>query len=789
MKRFTRLAIRWLMILALIVLVAGFAAPYVDAGAFRGRVQAALESALGRHVQMGDVHYSLFNGPGFEVENVLIADEPQAGIEPFAAVGSLQARIRLASLFGGKLAFSTLRLEDPTVNLVRPGGDTWNIQPFIARMIATHGGAGGDFPDIEVRSGRLNFKFGDTKSVFYVSDADLDVYPRSSGELVVKFAGTPARTDRGPHGIGIVSGRGTLRVGKRGEDQISMTLDMDRTPIPELGHLLGSPDSGVHGAVTAQAHVSGAVTHPSITGDLTIDDVHRWDLSSPSSGETWTVAWGGALDLRAQHIELWTQPPTGQAATVAVKATVSDYLSTPNWDVAVALNDLPASSLLGTARRLGLPLPDAVTLQGKVSGAIGYSRDHGLTGQFSLADSSIAVPNVGSARMDHADATVSGPQVAFGPATVSLDNGQSADISAIWDSSSPAVSVDVNTRGVSIAQLRSAAASFLGNGSVPLLDAATGGVLRGSLRYRQQGDDPGAWTGEYAVQNTVFTVDGLAAPLQVASATIATGPNELAVTKLRARAGKIDFDADFRSAARPAGPARLRLAIGNADLAELERLLKPTLQSPETLLTRLRLRRAAAPAWLRERNIAGTVQVRSLMFGQIDLGSLSGQMRWTGAAVAFQNLAWSLGDATGACDLTVTLSGPLPRYRLAGRLDEIAWREGGLSVEGTLDTSGAGADLLANARMEGTFTAHNATVAPEATFDEISGSYRFLASATPRLTLEKLEAHRKRDTMTGLGFSQPDGRIALDLASGHKQIRYIAAGLALPAPAAAPEPR
>jgi len=787
MKRWIRLTVRWILIIALIVLAAGFAAPYVDAGAFRSRVQAALESALGRHVQMGDVHYNLFNGPGFQVDNVLIEDEPQAGIEPFAAVSSLQASIRLRSLFGGKLAFSTLRLDEPTVNLVRPGGDTWNIQPFVARMLAGHGASSGSFPDIQVRSGRLNFKFGETKSVFYISNADLDVYPRSSGELIVKFEGTPARTDRSPHGVGVVSCRGTMRVGG-GEDQIALTLGLGRTPIPELGHLFGKPDSGIHGTVTAQAHLSGAVTHPSIAGDLTIEDVHRWDLSAPASGEAWTVAWAGRLDLRSQHIELWTLPPAGQPATVAVKAAVSDYLSTPNWDISVALNGLPASSLLGAARHMGLPLPDSVTVEGAVSGALADSRDQGLSGQFALADASIALSGVGSARMEHADVKVSGEQLAFGPATVALDNGQSADISANWDAAAPAVTVDVETRGVSIAQLHASASALLGNGSVPLLDAATGGVLRGSLRYEQKGDDLGAWTGQYAVQNTVFTVDGLAVPLQVASASIATGPDELSVTKLHGLAGKIDFDADYHSASRPAAPARLRLAVGNATLDEIERVLIPTLRRQETLLTRLRLRRAAAPAWLRERNIAGTLQVSSLAFGETDLGSLSGQLRWTGTDVSLKDLAWSLDDATGTCALTVTLSGAAPRYHLTGRLDDIAWRDGALTVEGILDTSGTGGDLLDNARMEGSFAAHDATVAPDATFDEISGGFHFLASATPRLTLEKLEARHKRDTMTGLGFSQPDGRIALDLASGHKQIRYVAAGLALASPPAV-EPR
>jgi hypothetical protein len=782
-----RLIVRGVALFVLVVLVAGFAAPYIDAGAFRARVQVALESALGRPVHIGDVHYSLFTGPGFQVDNVLIDDEPRAGIEPFVHVASLKASIRLASLFGGKLAFSTLRLDEPTVNLVRPDSDVWNIQPLVAHMLAGPG-PHESVPDIEVRSGRLNFKFGDTKSVFYISDADVDVYPRSTGELIVKFEGAPARTDRGARVFGILSGQGAVRMGSGSENQIAMTLDMERTSITELGHLLGLPDSGVHGTVMARAHLSGAVTHPSVTGDLTIEDVHRWDLTTPANGEAWTVAWRGEVDLRNQRIEMETEAPPNQTAPVGVKVTGSDYLSAPKWEVEATLNGLPAASLLGTARHMGLPLPEAVTVQGTVNGALNYSAQQGLTGQLGLADASITVPTAGSARMEHAQAVVSGGQIAFGPATVTLDDGQSADVSATWDSVAPAVKVGVESRGVGIARLRDAAAALLGNGSVPLLDAATGGVMRGQLQYEQKGDEPGTWSGQYTVQNTQFDVDGLAAPLRVISASIATGADALAVTKLRGRVGKIEFDADYRSAgaARPSAPAHLRLAIGEANLGELQRVLMPSLRQPESLLTRLRLQRAVAPDWLKERNIDGTVQVKSLALGDTVLGSVGGGLRWSGTSVTLHDLTWALGTATGTGEVTVALGGPDPKYHLSGRLEDIDWRDGGLDVEGTLDASGVGLDLLANARMEGTFTARDATLAPDVTFDEISGNYHFTAAAVPRLTLEKVQARQERDTLIGQGFSQADGRIALDLTSGRRQIRYIAAGLALASATAEP---
>src|SRR5580658_8911401 len=124
---------RWLGIAMLLVVLVGLAAPRVSANRFRPRIEAALEAALNRPVTLGAVHLNLFTGPGFTVDDVLIDDDPAAGIEPFAHVEHMQARIRWASLFSGQLAFSSLRLDTPSVNVVKMPSGPWNIQPLLDR--------------------------------------------------------------------------------------------------------------------------------------------------------------------------------------------------------------------------------------------------------------------------------------------------------------------------------------------------------------------------------------------------------------------------------------------------------------------------------------------------------------------------------------------------------------------------------------------------------------------------------------------------------------------------------
>jgi len=81
---------RTLVIVIAVVIVIGLLAPHWRADRLRPPIQAALESALGRPVHIGAVHLNLFTGPGFTVDDVVIDDDPAAGIEPQVTVLSVE---------------------------------------------------------------------------------------------------------------------------------------------------------------------------------------------------------------------------------------------------------------------------------------------------------------------------------------------------------------------------------------------------------------------------------------------------------------------------------------------------------------------------------------------------------------------------------------------------------------------------------------------------------------------------------------------------------------------------
>src|SRR5882724_3194138 len=74
-------------VLALLI-VAGLVVPLLNADRYGQRLKSSLERSLGRQVEIGKVHFSLFPTPAFSVERsdsgpgIVIHEDPSIGIEP-----------------------------------------------------------------------------------------------------------------------------------------------------------------------------------------------------------------------------------------------------------------------------------------------------------------------------------------------------------------------------------------------------------------------------------------------------------------------------------------------------------------------------------------------------------------------------------------------------------------------------------------------------------------------------------------------------------------------------------
>src|SRR5579863_1181147 len=80
------------------------------ASRLKSRIAASIGAGLARPVEIGSVHLRLLPRPGFDLENLVVYDDPAFGPEPMLRASEVTASLRLISLVRGKLEISTLEL-------------------------------------------------------------------------------------------------------------------------------------------------------------------------------------------------------------------------------------------------------------------------------------------------------------------------------------------------------------------------------------------------------------------------------------------------------------------------------------------------------------------------------------------------------------------------------------------------------------------------------------------------------------------------------------------------------
>lgn len=117
-----------IVVVVLVVILAAVVVPFfVDANAYRGKIEAVLTSKLGRDVKLGNLHLRLvpFN---FKADSITIAEDPRFPTgHPFAQSGEISVSPKLGPLLHKDVQITSLELRRPQVELVRNAQGTWNF--------------------------------------------------------------------------------------------------------------------------------------------------------------------------------------------------------------------------------------------------------------------------------------------------------------------------------------------------------------------------------------------------------------------------------------------------------------------------------------------------------------------------------------------------------------------------------------------------------------------------------------------------------------------------------------
>jgi hypothetical protein len=251
------------------------------------RLTARLESVFGRSVEVSRYDFSLWGGPTLEAQSVTFGEDPRFGHEYFLRADSLTVRLRWQSVFRGHMELGAIALEHPSLNLVRNEEGDWNVAEWLPKSPAAAAPSSSSLPApavrfgrIDVTSGRINFKRGDEKLPFALTDVNGYMEPDRSGRWTLNLEAVPARA------AVLLQQAGTIRVsghvGGTSSRLRPAVLDLawDGASLSDLLHLAHGYDFGVRGDL-------GLVVHAETDGDnwvlqsrAELRGLHRWDFAA-----------------------------------------------------------------------------------------------------------------------------------------------------------------------------------------------------------------------------------------------------------------------------------------------------------------------------------------------------------------------------------------------------------------------------------------------------------------------------------------------------------------------------
>src|SRR5580700_324122 len=348
----------------------------------KARIANSISRAVARPVEIGAVHLRFLPQPGFDLENLVIYEDPAFGAEPMLRAPEVMAVVRLTSLLRARLDVSRLELTEPSLNLVRRADGRWNWEALLERTERTplaptaksKSEARPGFPYIEASSGRINFKAGQEKKPYALLNADFALWQESENTWGARLKAEPLRTDMNLSDTGLLRMNGIWqRAGSLRETPLQFSLEWDRAQLGQLTKLVSGNDKGWRGEVRLNATLSGAPAAMRVTADTSIQDFHRYDILS-----------GDGLRLTA-HCDGSYSSAEGVVHAILCTAPVGDGVITLRGDaglrgvhkvdLALSVESVPVSAVAQLARRAKKNLPADLVSSGSVQGNFTVKED------------------------------------------------------------------------------------------------------------------------------------------------------------------------------------------------------------------------------------------------------------------------------------------------------------------------------------------------------------------------------------------------------------------------------
>jgi len=377
--------------------------------ALRSRISGSIGRALGRRVELDNVRLRFFPRPGFDLEGLVIYDDPAFSAEPMIRAQDVSAAIRLRSLLRGRLEIATLSASEPSINLVRSGEGRWNLASLIERNAQIPAAPTAKaayerrpaFPYLEATGARINFKIGQIKKSYALMDADVALWQDSENSWGARLKAAPVRTDFNLTDTGLVEiDAKWQRAPSARATPLQMAVRWQKGQLGQITKLLSGRDRGWRGEVTFTANLSGTPEALKIESQTAIEEFHRYDIVGNENLRL-TARCSGRYDwVTATLTGLGCESPvaTGKLRLTGNFALASQRLSDhqsdfpndgpkdfpsyfSNYDLTLVADKVPLMSAVRLLRQAKKQIPSDLVASGLLNAEFRATRSASQAGQ------------------------------------------------------------------------------------------------------------------------------------------------------------------------------------------------------------------------------------------------------------------------------------------------------------------------------------------------------------------------------------------------------------------------
>ena len=557
---------------ALIVLLLFLLRP--GASRLKSRIATSISSGVGRPVDIGAVHLRLLPRPGFDLDNLVVYEDPAFGAEPMLRASEVTASLRLISLLRGRLEIARLDLTEPSLNLVHAEGGRWNLEALLERTahipLAPTAKAKSEprqgFPYIEATSARINFKNGPEKKPYALTNADFSLWQDSENSWGIRLKAQPFRTDLNLNDTGLLQVNGTWqRADSLRDTPLQFNVEWNHAQLGQLTKFFTGNDQGWRGEVLLDVALAGTPSKLEIISDGSIRDFRRYDITSGQPLRLEGHCDGEYSSTNHAFHGLACSAPIG-TGLITLKGDMG-LPGSHSYELALTADDVPAGAAAVLMERAKKNLPEDLVAGGTLRGSLAITENAAVgsklefEGQGQIADFRLAsaankteigpetIPfllTTGDSGTHKLAARKGAPGMRFpegshlelGPFPVAI--GRVAPIARGWvnrDGYSLSVVGEAEiAKSLRVARMFGLAAIQTASESTAQVDLQIAGSWAGRTSGTASGFTGPQVTGTAKLRNVRVALRGAGGPVEIAAADMQLLPDEVRITKLSAKA-------------------------------------------------------------------------------------------------------------------------------------------------------------------------------------------------------------------------------------------------------------